>query len=112
MSAPIQDNIPEFARGSSFEAVMTLPQSVAENYFAEWQPLSQLRKEGNLTKEGLIDDLTLTWLGPREFILSNNDTDKWPLGMAEFDVLFSSRQGRRIRTKTLRVLIKAGPSVD
>jgi hypothetical protein len=112
MSAPIQDNIPEFARGSTFEAVMTLPQSVAENYFSSWQPLSQIRREGNLTSEGLIDDLTLAWLGPREFILSSNDTDEWPLGIAEFDVLFSSNQGRRIRTKTLRVLIKAGPTQD
>lgn len=112
MSAPIQDNIPEFARGSSFEAVMSLPESVAENYFATWQPLSQIREEGNLTKDGLIGDLSLKWVGPRQFILSSNDTDKWKLGMAEFDVLFSSKQGRRIRTKTMRILIKAGPTQD
>ena len=112
MSAPIQDNIPEFARGSSFEAVMSLPASVEVSYFATWQPLSQIRKEGNLTKEGLIGDLTFKWLEGNQFLLSSNDTDKWPLGMAEFDVLFSSRQGRRIRTKTVRVFIKAGPTQD
>ncbi len=112
MSAPIQDNIPEFTRGSSFEAVMSLPTSVAADYFVEWQALSQLRREGILTSSGLIDDLTLTWLGDREFILKAEDTDAWPLGMAEFDVLFSSRQGRRIRTKTVRILIKAGPTQD
>lgn len=110
MSAPIQDNIPEFARGSSFEAVMSLPESVQEDYFAEWQALSQIREEGNLTAEGIIGDLSLKWLGPRQFILSSDETDKWKLGMAEFDVLFSSKQGRRIRTKTLRILIKDGPT--
>lgn len=110
MSAPIQDNIPEFTRGASFEAILTLPNSVAANYFDNWQALSQIRKEGNLTSSGLIDDLELTWLGDREFILKANDTDNWPLGMAEFDVLFSSNAGRRIRTKTLRILIKAGPT--
>lgn len=112
MAAPIQDNIPEFARGSSFEAVMSLPQSVQEDYFAEWQALSQIREEGNLTKEGILGELDLKWLGPRQFVLSSDDTDKWPLGMAEFDVLFSSKQGRRIRTKTLRILIKDGPTRD
>lgn len=116
MSAPIQDNIAEYARGSSFEAVMSLPDSVEPNYFATWQALSQIRKEGNLTKEGLIADLDFRWLEDggqgRKFLLSSDDTDKWPLGMAEFDILFSSNQGRRIRTKAVRVLIKAGPTQD
>lgn len=114
MSAPIQDNIPEFARGSSFEAVVRLPPSVEANYFDTWQALSQLREEGNLTKEGLIGDLTVKRLDgePNIFLLSSNDTDKWPLGMAEFDILFSSRQGRRIRTTARRILIKAGPTQD
>jgi hypothetical protein len=94
MSAPIQDNVPEFARGSSFEAIIKLPDSVEENYFDDWQALSQIREEGNLSKAGLIGDLSLTWLGPREFKLSSDDTDKWRLGMAEFDVLFSSNKGR------------------
>lgn len=112
MSAPIQDNIPSFARGSTFEAIMSLPSNVEDDYFVTWQPLSQIRAEGNLTKEGIMGELTLKWLGPRQFVLSTDDTDKWPLGMAEFDVLFSSRQGRRIRTKTIRILIKDGPTSD
>lgn len=112
MSAPIQDNTPSFARGSTFEAVVSLPLSVVDDYFLDWQPLSQIREEGNLTKTGLIGDLELKWLGPRQFVLSSNDTDKWRLGMAEFDVLFSSRQGRRIRTKTIRIEIKAGPTQE
>ena len=112
MAAPVQDNIPVFKRGATFEAVIKLPDSVAPNYFADWQPLSQIREEGNLTKSGLIGDLDLKWLGDRELILSSNDTDKWKLGMAEFDVLFSSKKGRRIRTKTLRIDIQAGPTQD
>jgi hypothetical protein len=110
MSAPIQDNIPEFARGSTFEAVISLPESIAENYFAEWQALSQIREEGNLTTDGIMGDLELSWLGPRQFMLKTDDTDNWPLGMAEFDVLFSSGEGRRIRTKTVRIMIKDGPT--
>lgn len=112
MAAPIQDNIPVFKRGSTFEAVVKLPDSVAPNYFDDWQPLCQIREEGNYTKSGLIGDLDLKWIGDREFILSSDDTDKWKLGMAEFDVLFSSKQGRRIRTKTLRILIQAGATQD
>lgn len=112
MVAPIQDNIPVFKRGSSFEAVVSLPESVAPNYFDDWQPLAQIREEGNLTKQGLIGDLDLKWIGDRQFVLSSDDTDKWKLGMAEFDVLFSSKQGRRIRTKTIRIDIQAGPTQD
>lgn len=112
MSAPIQDNIPEFFRGASFEAVMRLPPNIEENYFAEWYALSQIRREGKLTKDGIIGELDFKWIGPNEFLLSSNETDKWPLGMAEFDVLFSSKQGRRIRTKTLRVMIRDGVTKD
>ena len=112
MTAPIQDNIPVFKRGASFEAVVRLPSTVEENYFIEWQPLSQIRKEGDMTKEGLIGELTFKWLEPNVMLLSNDETDKWPLGMAEFDILFSSNQGRRIRTKTLRIDIQAGPTQD
>ena len=104
----IADTVHDFARGATFEAVMSLPVSVPDNYFLEWQPLSQIRRDGQLTKEGLIGELDFKWLGPREFVLSTDDTDKWPLGMAEMDVLFTSRQGRRIRTKTVKIKITAG----
>lgn len=107
----IADTIHEFARGATFEAVMSLPTNVPDNYFADWQPLSQLRRDGQLTKSGLIGELDFKWLGPREFVLSSNDTDKWPLGVAELDVLFTSRQGRRIRTKSLKVKITPGVTI-
>lgn len=108
----IADVVHEFARGASFEAVVTLPINVPDNYFEDWQALCQLRRAGNLTKQGLIGDLDFKWLGPREFVVSSNDTDKWPLGAAEFDVLFSSRQGRRIRTKKVTVEITHGATLD
>lgn len=107
----IADTIHEFARGATFEAVMSLPTNVPDNYFNDWQALSQIRKHGLLTKAGLIGDLDFKWLGPREFVLSSNDTDKWPLGVAELDVLFTSRQGRRIRTKTVKVKITPGVTI-
>lgn len=107
----IADTIHEFARGATFEAVMSLPTNVPDNYFADWQPLSQIRRHGQLTKEGLIGELDFKWLGAREFVLSTDETDKWPLGVAEIDVLFTSRLGRRIRTKTIKVKIVPGVSI-
>ena len=107
----IADTVHDFARGATFEAVMSLPISVPDNYFAEWQPFSQIRRDGQLTKEGLIGELDFKWLGPREFVLISDDTDKWPLGKAELDVLFTSKQGRRIRTKTVRLNITVGVSI-
>ena len=53
----IADTVHDFARGATFEAVMSLPVSVPDNYFLEWQPLSQIRRDGQLTKEGLIGEL-------------------------------------------------------
>ena len=109
----IADTVHDFARGSTFEAVMSLPASVPDNYFNEdWLPLSQIRRDGQLTKDGLIGELDFKWLGPRQFVLSTDDTDKWPLGRAELDVLFTHKQtGRRIRTKTVKVHITHGVSV-
>lgn len=113
MAAPIQDNVLEFARGASFEVIIRLPANVEPDYFKTWMPLAQIRREGNLTKKGLIDDLNFKWLpDTNTFLLSLDDTDKWPLGMAEFDVLFSSNSGRRIRTKTMRIKIRAGATRD
>lgn len=106
----IAETIHDFARGSTFEAVMSLPESVPEDYFLNWQPLSQIRRAGQLTKAGMIGEFDFKWLGPREFSLTTDDTDRWPLGVAEFDVLFTSTTGRRIRTKTVQIKITAGVS--
>ena len=108
----IADQVHEFSRGASFEAIMSLPVSIPENYFADWQPFCQLRKVGSITESGYIGELALTWTGPREFLLSSDETDKWPLGKAELDILFTSPQGRRIRTKKLVIDIKHGTSID
>ena len=108
----IADTIHDFAKGSTFEAVMSLPESVQDNYFQGWQVLSQIRRAGQLTKEGIFAEFDFKWLGNvhRQFVLSTDDTDKWPLGLAEFDVLFTSNTGRRIRTKTVQIKITAGVS--
>jgi hypothetical protein len=112
----IADKVHEFARGASFEVIMSLPINVPDMYFHTWQPLSQIRQAGNLTKDGLIGELTFTWLedgeGGRKFMLSSEETDRWPFGDAELDVLFSSPTGRRIRTKKLTVKIVPGITAD
>lgn len=108
----IADKVHEFARGASFEVIMSLPSNVEADYFIDWRALSQLRKAGKPTEEGYIADLKFKWLdeeGHRKFMLSSNDTDKWPLGAAVFDVLFITRKGdRRIRTKQLQIMITDG----
>lgn len=108
----IADKVHEFARGASFEVIMSLPANVAADYFLEWRALSQLRKAGKPTEEGYISDLKFQWIdeeGHRKFLLSSNDTDKWPLGAAVLDVLFITRKGdRRIRTKQLEIIITDG----
>lgn len=106
----IADTVHDFARGTTFEAVMSLPDNVADDYFVDWQPLAMMRRAGQMTKAGLITEFDFKWIGPRQFVLSTDDTDKWPLGMAEFDVLFTSRLGRRIRTKTVTIKITDGVS--
>jgi hypothetical protein len=106
----IADTIHEFARGSTFEAIMSLAETVPDNYFSNYSTLSQIRRAGQLTNDGLIGVLDFTWLGPRQFSLITNQTDDWPLGLAEFDVLFTAPDGRRIRTKTITLRIKAGIS--
>lgn len=108
----LDQTVHEFNRGATFEAVMSLPENVEENYFQDWFPLVQLRKEGDYSPEGLIADLEFRWLGPRQFIVSSNDTDNWAIGPAHFDILFTSRQGRRIRTKACRVKIMPGVTLD
>ena len=91
---------------------MTLPENIEDNYFATWQALSQLRKAGNYQKGGLIAELDFKWIGPRQFVLSSNDTDNWPIGRAQLDVLFTSNTGRRLRTKKLTVHITHGITTD
>ncbi len=105
----ISDQVHEFSRGSSFEAIMSLPASIDENYFQLWIATSQLRQYGKITKTGFIADLDFTWIDGWKFILTSDETDKWPLGEAELDVLFTHpTTGRRIRTKKLRIKIKHG----
>jgi len=108
----ISDQVHEFSRGASFEAILSLPTSIAENYFALWTPTSQIRQAGKLTVEGLIGNLTFSWLDGRKFMLVSNDTASWPLGAAELDVLFTEpNTGRKIRTKKLYIDIQHGVTV-
>lgn len=110
----IADKVHEFARGASFEAVMSLPINIPADYFVTWQALCQLRQAGHATPDGFIADIDFGWVAgePNKFTLTQHDTDKWPLGMAELDVLFVHSTGRRIRTKTLVIKIRDGVSKE
>jgi hypothetical protein len=110
----IADKVHEFARGASFEAVMSLPVNIADDYFLTWQVVCQLRKLDHATADGFISDIDFRWIDgePNKFTLTQNDTDKWPLGMAELDVLFIHTSGRKIRTKALVIKIRDGVSKE
>ena len=110
----IADKVHEFARGASFEAVVGLPINIPDDYFLPWQVICQLRQAGHSTGEGFIADIDFSWIDnePNKFTLTQNDTDTWPLGIAELDVLFIHATGRKIRTKTLTIKVRDGVSKE
>lgn len=107
----IANDIHEFSRGATFEALLGLPENVAPDFFTTWTAVSQIRQAGKLTKDGLIDDLIFEWVAPgesRQFRLINHDTAQWPLGAAELDVMFISPEGKKMRTKKFEIKITHG----
>lgn len=99
-----------FKRGATFNVTLALPTYVAAGHFADWTATAQLRRFEDDSLKGLLADLDFEWVDPvdaRSFVLSANDTADWPLGLAEFDVMFE-KDGRKVRTKTTQIRIKRG----
>lgn len=99
-----------FKRGATFNVTMALPSYVATGHFADWTPTAQLRRFEDDSAKGLLADLTFEWTDPedaRAFTLTATDTADWPLGLAEFDVMFT-KDDRKVRTKTTQIRIKRG----
>lgn len=99
MSKPVP-----FKRGTTFSFVLDTPSSIVDGFFLDWDVKAQIRKERNNTPAGLIANLSIMWVDEettRNLTLSYNNTDSWPLGIAEVDVLFVSPTGQRMRSETM-----------
>ena len=98
-STDTEDLPKSFIRGQTFEFVMELPKTVPLNWFGDTgistTLQSQLRRCQNASDDGLIADLAPIWEPNTVFTKIRFcvlDTSKWPVGPAEFDVLFTRTQ--------------------
>ena len=101
----------QFKRGSTFSLMFRIPDRFAAGFFRNWRITAQLRKERNDGPNGLIADIGCFWGDPTtatRVVLNHMLTDKWPLGNAEMDILLTSPDGQRVRTKTIPVTIQRG----
>lgn len=102
-----------FKRGTTFAYAVTIPPVFHDGYFRLWDIQAQVRKYKNETRLGLVSTLAHHWedgITTRRLIVFDGDTDHWPLGLVESDVLLISSTGYRIRTKTLYLNIERGVS--
>lgn len=100
-----------FKRGSTFSFQMAIPDTFAAGYFGMWRVEAQIRREGNSSPQGLIADLSTIWADPTtnmQLVVFHANTDRWPIGRAEMDILFTSGSGQKIRSKTVVFDIQRG----
>lgn len=94
----------EFIKGQTLEFLMDLPPTVPAEFFKSVLDAgvgflttirTQLRKAGNASDDGFIADLQAVFEDPpnctqlRFTVPNTPDTSEWPLGLVEFDVLFT-----------------------
>lgn len=95
----IQTKIPKvFIRGQTLEFLMELPYDIPADYFNNMTEdpatststtlASELRQVQNAGTSGLIAPLTVTWETGTKLRFHADNTGNWPLGPAEFDVVF------------------------
>lgn len=100
-----------FTRGSSFNVTMKIPATIADGMFQNWTVKCQVRKRGNEMPSGFIAEVPCFWIDPqttRVIGLKNDATDNWPICDAEFDVLFVSPLGERLRSRKVEFTITRG----
>jgi hypothetical protein len=100
-----------FRRGTTFAYAVNIPDTFHDGYFRLWDVNSQVRKLNNETRNGLVSTLAHYWenaITTRRLIVFDGDTEAWPLGLVESDVLLISSTGYRIRTKPLFMKIERG----
>jgi hypothetical protein len=91
-----EDPPKEFIRGQTLEFLMELPQTIAADFFGSQTIVttleSKLRRRDNAGTSGLIANLNPEWewsarYSKIRFLVP--ETDDFPLGPAEFDVVFT-----------------------
>jgi hypothetical protein len=113
--------IKTFIRGQTLEFIMGMPPNVPANYFGNGSTSTtmkcELRKVHNAGLSGLIATLDATWEPGSNFLtirMRADDTDNWPPGPAELDVLFVRTSSsdpvpvRRFRSLKIPLLIEDG----
>ena len=97
----------ELKRGASFDLTVRIPSRFADGHFAGWALHSQVRTP----KGGLIAALLAEWVDPvsaRHVHLQCLDTRGWPVGEAQFDVVFVSPSGFRWPSSTATFSVVQG----
>lgn len=96
-------------RGASFDLTVRIPSKFADGHFSGWGLQSRVRTPSG----GLIATLTAEWVDPvvaRFVHLQCLDTRAWPVGEAEFDVVFVSPTGFRWPSTTYSFNLVKGPT--
>ena len=104
-----------FKRGATFSILMKIPSSIPDSAMHDWTATAQMRKLGSDVPSGFIADMSCHWLDPntnRILVVQHDLTDNWPICEAEFDVLFKSPKGQRMRSNTVQVTIKKGVTLN
>lgn len=105
------EEITPFKRGSTFAFTLKIPDNIPNGFFKSWVPTAQLRKEKNSSPAGLIAQIECFWADPsttRYLVIYHGMSSGWPVGRAEFDVLFQSSAGEKIRSTTKIFNIERG----
>lgn len=116
LDVKIDSKVPKtFIRGQTLEFLMELPCDVPALYFQDTTVQSELRQIQNAGVMGFISVLEVNWEPDTDFTklrFRAEETDTWPLGPAEFDVLFhrfvNGDLVRRFRSVPMRILITDG----
>jgi hypothetical protein len=110
-----------FIRGQTLEFIMELPCDVPAYYFNKFDGIqtnttvaAELRQVENAGAQGFIASLTVSWedIASTKLRFKAENTDNWPLGPAEFDVVFVMTKDqvfyRKFRSQAVRFTIVDG----
>ena len=100
-----------FKRGTTFSFAMKVDPDIADATFLGWDVKAQVRKHKNDMESGLIAQIPCFWLDPKttRFVgVFYSLTEKWPLGLIDMDIRFTSPNGVRICSKTITFLVERG----
>ena len=90
---------------------MAVPEQLPDGYLKNYIPVAHLRKARNDLPSGFIAKLDCFWADPsttRVLIFHHALTEKWPVGLAEMDVLFRSDSGHVLRSTVVSFIIQRG----